>query len=443
MHHAVASPRPWWSFSEFQRTLAAVLLVGGACGLLAVVFQAALFAAEHTLIRQAEHAPGRWWLLLTVLCPTLGGLLAGVLSSLGFAGARGSGVAQVKAAYGPSASALPLQDGAVKFLVSTVQIGSGASLGAQGPIVHMCAALSRVLGCWLALRPRLVQQLLPVGAAAGVAAAFNAPLGAAAFVLEAIVGQLPRKLLVALVPAVLLAAGIGQLLPVQPQLSWWGLDTAPPSVWCLPAYALLGALAGLVAVGFQRNVLRLRALFDRNTLLPGWAKPAAGGLATGVCALLGLCSVQSAGVAGLGFAQLAEALHGSLPLATLLVLGVLKFGATLFSVASGGSGGVFAPSLFMGAMLGGALGWLGQQLPGADPLRAFTLVGMSAVFTGMVRAPIASVCIVCELTGATELLPALVVASSCAYLVARRCDRLGLYDALLGSDGTRLPERPS
>jgi CIC family chloride channel protein len=211
----------------------------------------------------------------------------------------------------------------------------------------------------------------------------------------------------------------------------------------LPVYVVLGVLAGLVSVGFQRNVLLLRELFQRSTMLPGWSKPAAGGLATGVCALVGLSSVQAGGVAGLGLTQLAEALQRSLPVATLLVLGVLKFVATLFSFASGGCGGVFAPALFMGAMLGGALDGVGHHLLGLAPVPSLTLVGMGACFAGMLRAPVAGVLILYELTGTHELLAPLAVANVCAYLVARHCERLSLYEALLARDGLTSSQRPS
>lgn len=440
MNEAATSPRLWWSLSETYRTWLAVSLAAVTCGLLAVGFQAALLGAEHTLIQRAQHAPGRWWVLLTLLSPALGGLLAGVIGSFDTPGARGSGLPQVKAAYALPDATLPVRDGALRFLLGTLQIGSGASLGAQGPTVHMCATLSGALGRWLSLSPRGVQQLLPVGAAAGVAAAFNTPIAAVAFVLEAIVGCFPPRLLAALLPAAALAAGVGHVLGAQPRLSP-GLGVAPPSLLALPAYALLGALSGLVSVGFQRNVLHLRGLFQQSTLLPGWSKPAAGGLATGVCALLGLSSVQASGVAGMGYTELAEALRGCLPLATLLVLGVLKFGATLFSVASGGSGGVFAPSLFIGAMLGGAAGCLGQHLLGADQQHVFTLVGMGACFAGMVRAPLTGVLLLCELTGSLELLVPLAIANACAHLVARRCERPSLNEAMLARDGVCLPER--
>jgi CIC family chloride channel protein len=144
-----------------------------------------------------------------------------------------------------------------------------------------------------------------------------------------------------------------------------------------------------------------------------------GGLVTGICAVLGILLVQSEGIAGGGYAQLAETLNGSLPVATLMVLGALKFVATLFSYSSGGAGGLFAPALFIGAMLGGGVGWLDQWAFGHSDMGASALVGMGAAFAGIIRAPITSVLIIFEMTGGYGLVLPLMIANTAAYVVAR------------------------
>jgi CIC family chloride channel protein len=301
---------------------------------------------------------GAWGLLLTLACPTLGGLLAGCALTYAFPAARGSGIPQVKVAYAVRTERLRLRDGAAKFVIASLQIGSGASLGREGPTVHICAALSSALGRWFALSPRSVRRLLPVGAAAGVAAAFNAPIAAVTFTVEEIVGTLDQTVLSGVVVAAALAAVIEHsLLGSHPIFT---LDQALvfQHLSSLPLYAVLGVLAGLVSVAFNRGLLRLRAGFQTQRGIPDWAKPAVGGLATGACAVAGLSLVHARGIAGGGYEQLGMALDGSLPLQTLLVLGALKFIATVFSYSSGGAGGLFAPSLFIGAMLGGSMGWL-------------------------------------------------------------------------------------
>jgi chloride channel protein, CIC family len=428
--------------TEAQRTLGVTLLVGAACGLLAVAFHASILAVSRILLDSAESTPGAWGIVLTLTCPAFGGLLAGLALTYAFPAASGSGIPQVKAAYAVQTARLRLRDGVAKFIITSLQIGSGASLGREGPTVHMCAALASALGRWFALSPRSVRRLLPVGAAAGVAAAFNAPIAAVTFTVEEIVGTLDQTVLSGVVVAAALAAVIEHTLLGGHPIFTLKQALVFQHLSSLPLHAILGVLAGLISVAFNGGLLRLRAGFRRYPGLPDWAKPAVGGLVTGACAVAGVLLVQSRGIAGGGYQQLGLALDGSLPLATLLVLGALKFAATIFSYSSGGAGGLFAPSLFMGAMLGGAMGWLEYYLFGHVEVGEFALVGMGAVFAGAIRAPITSVLIIFEMTGGYALVLPLMIASAIAYLVARRFDARGLYEALLEQDGIRLLHTP-
>jgi CIC family chloride channel protein len=428
--------------TEAQRTFGVTLLIGAGCGLLAVAFHATIVALDALLIGNAQRAASPWWVALTLLCPTLGGLLAGV-ALLAFPAARGSGIPQVKAAYAVRAERIRLRDGVAKFLLCSLQLGSGASLGREGPTVHMCAALSSALGRWFALSPRSVRRLLPVGAAAGVAAAFNAPIAAVTFTVEEIVGKLDQTVLSGVVVAAALAAVIEHTVLGSHPIFTLHVAVGLESASAVPFYAALGLLAGVASVGFNRAMLGLRRRFQTATRVPKWAKPAIGGLVTGACAVVGLVTVHSEGIAGGGYTQLGQALNGALPLVTLLVLGALKLVATLFSYASGGAGGIFAPVLFVGAMLGGAVGVVDQLVFGHSQLGAFALVGMGALFAGMLRAPITSVLIIFEMTGGYGLVLPLMIANTTAYVVARRFDPMNLYDALLEQDGVRLPHDPS
>ena len=429
-----------FSPTEAQRTFGVTLLVGVSCGLLAVAFHSAIVAMDALLIQRAQRA-AEWWVPLTLLCPAVGGLLAG-LALAWFPAARGSGIPQVKAAYAVRTERIRLRDGIAKFAITSLQLGSGASLGREGPTVHMCAALSSALGRWFALSPRSVRRLLPVGAAAGIAAAFNAPIAAVTFTVEEIVGKLDQTVLSGVVVAAALAAVIEHsLLGSHPMFTLarvGGMENASD----VPLYALLGVLAGFASLGFSRPLLALRALFHAERRLPAWAKPVIGGLVTGACVVLGLLFVRSEGIAGGGYTQLSLALNGSLPLVTLLVLGVLKLAATLFSYSSGGAGGIFAPVLFLGAMLGGAVGFIDQAAFQHSELGAFALVGMGAMFAGVLRAPITSVLIIFEMTGGYGLVLPLMIANTTAYVVARKLDSRQLYDALLEQDGIRLLHDP-
>ena len=424
--------------SEAQRTLGVTFVAGGACGILAVMFHTAILAVDRRLISAAQSASGWSWIPWTLAIPTLGGLIAGLALSFAFPAARGSGIPQVKAAYAVQTERVRLRDGAAKFAITALQVGAGASLGREGPTVHMCAALSCAIGRWFALAPRSVRRLLPVGAAAGVAAAFNAPIAAVTFTVEEIVGGLDQTVLSGVVVAAALAAVIEHSLLGSHPIFTLTQSVSFQHISALPWYALLGVIAGLVSLCFNRGLLALRALFKKDRTLPDWAKPAAGGFVTGSCAVAGLLLVQSPGIAGGGYAQLADALNGSLPLTTVLVLGGLKFAATVFSYSSGGAGGVFAPTLFVGAMLGAALGWVEHYALGHSQVGEFALVGMGAVFAGVIRAPITSVLIIFEMTGGYGLVLPLMIANAIAYVLAKKFDPTSLYDALLEQDGIHL-----
>jgi CIC family chloride channel protein len=423
-----------------QRTFIVTLLVGASCGVVAVMFHVAIQVADTLMIRQAEAAPGGWWVFATIACPTLGGLLVGAALQY-FPEARGSGVPQLKAAYALQTNRLRLRDALAKFVLTTVQLGSGASLGREGPTVQICAAQATALGRFFSLSPRSVRRLLPVGAAAGVAAAFNAPIAAVTFTVEEVVGGLDQTVLSGVVVAAALAAVIEHVILGENPIFNVSRAVGLHDWSALLFYALLGLLSGVVAVGFSRSLLALRGRFASLERYPAWAKPALGGMVTGCCAVIGIALVRSGGVAGGGYTQLGDALNGQLPIVTLLVLGGLKLVATVFSYASGGTGGLFAPALFVGAMLGGSVGFLDRLAFNHSEVGEFALVGMGAVFAGVIRAPITSIMIIFEMTGGYGLVLPLMIANTMAYGVARRLDRRPLYDALLHQDGVRLPHR--
>lgn len=429
--------------SERQRVFALTIVAGVVCGAVAVAFHLAIRLAERFLIDRSFSAPGTWQVILVIATPTLGGLVCGLLLHYVFPGARGSGIPQVKAAYAVNGGRVPLRDAVGKFLVGALQIGSGASLGREGPTVHICAGVVSRLGRMAALsRPNLAR-LLPVGAAAGIAAAFNAPIAAVTFALEEIVGDLDQTMLSGVVVAAALAAvterGVLGEHPVFAVPRGYGLHYASS----LGLYAFLGILAGFASLGFTESLLKLRARFLAMTIVPKWAQPALGGLVTGSLAVVAAVWLQTGGVTGGGYDTLLEALSGNLGFKVLLVLGGLKLVATVFSYSSGGAGGIFAPALFIGGMLGGAVGWCDVALfhhPQSE-VGAFALVGMGAVFAGIIRAPITSVLIIFEMTDGYSLVLPLMIANMTAYGLARRWRPTPIYDALLEQDGIHLPHR--
>src|SRR5258705_10101138 len=194
--------------SENQRVFALTIIVGAICGLAAVAFHLSIIKAEHLMIDRAMAAQGHSWVYWTILTPTLGGIFSGILLYYVIPAARGSGIPQVKVAYAVKGGRLSFREALGKFLIGTLQIGSGASLGREGPTVHICAGIASALGRGAALSPKSLKRLLPVGAAAGIAAAFNAPIAAVTFTIEEVVGDLDQTVLSGVVVAAALAAAI-------------------------------------------------------------------------------------------------------------------------------------------------------------------------------------------------------------------------------------------
>ncbi len=429
--------------TEAQRLLALTMAIGVVCGLAAVLFHEAIRVAEGALIAPFVMTRPQGWVAWTLALPTIGGLVAGAVLTYVLPTARGSGIPQVKASYAGKLGRVRLRDAVGKFFLATIQIGTGASLGREGPTVQICAGVADALGRVFRVSPQARRRLVPVGAAAGVAAAFNAPIAAVTFTIEEIVGKLDDNVLSGVIVAAALAAVIERsILGVHPVLevqAAYGLDD-----WrSLLLYAMLGVTAAFVSVAFTDVMLKLRAAFRKLAGVPEWARPGLGGLATGALAVAVISTLGTTGVTGGGYASLQQALSGELTVKVMLVLCVAKLLATSFSYSSGGAGGIFAPTLFVGAMLGGAFGSLDVSLF-AHPektMGAFALVGMGAVFSGTVRAPMTSVLIIVEMTSGYSLILPLMIANMTSYVIARRFRPRPIYDALLAQDGIHLHDR--
>ncbi|MEP7119408.1 MAG: chloride channel protein [Byssovorax sp.] len=428
--------------TEAQRLFVLTLIIGVLCGLVAVAFHLTIQLLEHLLIDRAVAAPGKWWIGWTIVTPTIGGLVCGVLLHYVVPNARGSGVPQVKVAFAVKSGRVRARDSIGKFFISSIQLGSGASLGREGPTVQICAGVSSLLGRLVGVSPKGLRRLLPVGVAAGIAAAFNAPIAAVTFTIEEVIGNLDQSLLTGVIIAAALAAVIERSVlgehPVFSVPQDYGLHHASS----LLIYALIGLASAVVSVAFTDSLINLRGWFKRSRI-PGWGRPAIGGAATGLLAVVALGTMQVQGVTGGGYGMLGQALTGNIGVRVMLVLCLMKVVATVFSYSSGGAGGIFAPALFIGGMLGGALGALDHVLLGhlGEPVGAFALVGMGAVFAGIIRAPMTSVLIIIEMTGSYSLILPLMIANMTSYILARRFRPLPIYEALLEQDGIHLNDR--
>ena len=247
--------------NEQQRLLALTIIAGGLCGLAAVAFHLCIAGLEKLLINQANAAPGHTWVFWTILTPGLGGLVVGLGLVYWSPAAAGSGIPQVEVAFALRSGLVSIRETVAKFVLCALQIGSGASLGLEGPTVQICAGVSSMLARAARLSPQFHRRMASVGMAAGIAAAFNAPIAAITFTLEELIGDLDQTMLSGVIVAAALAAVVEHSIlgsnPVFHVSRTYQLGNASSLVW----YALLGILAAVVSVTFTVALLRLRLKF--------------------------------------------------------------------------------------------------------------------------------------------------------------------------------------
>ena len=413
---------------EHQIFLILSIVIGIVAGLAAVLFTVAI---EQTTHRLFGLAPSRGRLLMV---PPLMSVVTGVMLAKFFPDVRGSGVPQTEAAYHLSKGVIRWRVPFGKFLTGVLCIGSGHSMGREGPSVQIGAGIASGVGRWLGLSPKLMRDLIPVGAAGALAAAFNTPVAAVLFSLEEIIGDMNATLIGSAVVASVASVVVERsILGNEPLFHVPAYHLVHPAE--LIAYAGLGIVGGLVSLIFCKSLLWLRGLFLR---LPRWTKilqPAMGGL------VIGLVLVVSPAIMGVGYDYVDQALNGGLLLKTMVAFCALKLAATVVSYASGNAGGIFAPSLYIGAMAGGAVGLVVRHVapfPTADP-GAYALVGMGTLFAGIIRAPMTSVFMIFEITQDYQILVPLMVANMLSFTISRRFQPVPVYHSLLQQDGIHLP----
>ena len=343
-----------------------------------------------------------WWQIL--LAPVAGGLVVGVLVRYLMPEGRTQGVADVIEASALKGGWMSSRVGLTAAVVSAVSIGAGASVGREGPAVHLGASLSGWIGRRLHLTRSLTRTLLGCGVASAVAASFNAPIAGALFASEVVIGHYALKAFAPIVIASVAGTAISQ--------AWFGDfpafslgETYLASFWEFPAFAGLGVAAGITAIGFMKAI-ELARRFAKDTPVPVWLKPAGAGLMVG---LIGLLFPQ---VMGVGYGVTEQALLVTLPLTLLVVLALAKILATALSIGGGFGGGVFSPSLVIGALIGGAYGIIATSIfpDYSSGPAAYTVVGMGAMAAAVLGAPISTTLIVFEMTGDYALTLAVMVA---------------------------------
>ena len=418
-------------FREDRFFLVLSVFIGIFSGLAVVCFRFAIdWSRLYLLGTGAMLTPARM-----LLAPTLAGLVIAVLVIHFFPATRGSGVNQTKAALYIYNGHIPIRTAIGKFITAALAIGSGHSLGPEDPSLQIGAGLASMLGQKMRLSRDRMRLIAPVGAAAGLAAAFNAPISAVLFVIEEVIGRWTAGIL----GSVVLSA-VSSVVVMRWFLGSESLFRIPAVELKRPteliAYAILGVVGGLASVAFSSGIASLR---PRCKALPKWTQyfqPAIAGLLIGIIAMLGAPQVM-----GAGYEYIDQAMHGQFTWEFLAMLAGLKIVATLLSFVSGTPGGMFAPTLFIGAMLGAAVGGAEHMfLPHlAVSPGTYALVGMGVLFAGFLRAPMTSVFMVLEVSGNYSIIVPVIVANTFAYVISRGLQPIALFDMLTRQDGLDLP----
>ena len=407
---------------------ALTIIIAVLAGLSAVLFTLAIKGTTYLLF---GISPSN---LRYILVPTLMSLVTGFLLLKYFPDARGSGVPQTEAAYHLRQGNIPGRVAFGKFLTGVLCIGSGHSMGREGPSVQIGAGLASAIGKRFNLSPARAQSLVPVAAAAALAAAFNTPVAAVLFALEEIIGDMNAALIgstvVASVASVIVERSILGNNPIFHVPQYQLVHPAE-----LMAYLVLGVVGGILSLAFCKGLLWLRGVFKRMPARTRIIQPAMGGL------VIGIILIFVPQVMGVGYEFVNQALNGGLLLKTMALLCVVKLVATMISYASGNAGGIFAPSLYFGAMAGGVIGTLMHRFapfPTGDP-GAYALVGMGTLFAGIIRAPMTSVFMIFELTQDYQVFVPLMIANMVSFAISKHYQPTSLYHALLQQDDVHLP----
>ncbi len=410
--------------SENTVTIALAIFIGllggfGAIGfrLLIRAVQGIFYGSGPDLVEIVSSIPWYW----KILIPAIGGLVVGPLIFFFAREAKGHGVPEVMEAVALRSGIIRKRVVIVKSLASAICMGSGGSVGREGPIVQIGSAIGSAFGQILRVSGNRLRNLVGCGAAAGIAATFNAPIAGAIFALEVILGEFEMGTFGPIVLASVMATVVSRaFLGNYPAFSIPEYHLV--STWEIPAYLIMGFLAGLVALLFTKTLYKSEDFWN-GLKIPEYVKPALGGF------IIGGLSLLFPQILGVGYETITVALLGMMPWFLLLILVFVKIAATSLTIGSGGSGGIFAPSLFIGAMMGGVYGNVVHYLfPSvtASP-GAYSLVGMGAIVAGATHAPITAILILFELTDDYRIILPLMMTCILSALTASQLKRESIY----------------
>lgn len=412
------------------------VILGLTAGLAAVLFQEAINALYFNGLDKLAHESLPRFLIGSFLIVTISSAIAGWLLTTFCPAAAGSGIPQLKLAFWKDFGYVPWRVTWVKFIAGTLSVGGGSSLGREGPSVQLAGALTSQLSGHLGVAKNERRAASAAGAAAGLAAAFNTPLAAVTFVLEEIIGDLNSRML----GSVLLAAVLGALVAhgmvgAQPAFALHGQGAPQWTGYLLTP--LVAALAAVAGCGFQKLSMTIRARNKRPHWLPLWSRVMLGGIGVWVLGAAVFAFTGHLGVFSLGYGDLSLALDGRMLWRIALLLLLAKLVATAWCYGMGGCGGIFAPTLFFGTMVGtGVAGLVDLVYPlsQADHV-ALAVVGMCACLGAVVRAPVTGILIVFEMTHEFALIPVLIFGVLVSQLIARRLIHDNFYEEVLAQDG--------
>lgn len=430
------------SGSEATNSLFLSILVGVAAGLGAVGFRWLIRGFQFVFFKEGAEGFAIMGHYYVIILPALGALIFGPLIYILAREAKGEGPPEVMRAITVGRGRIRQRVAAVKMFVSAICIGSGGSVGREGPIVQIGSSIGSAVGQWFKLHDEGVQTLVLCGAAGGIAATFNAPVGGVFFALEV----LSRRVVTLKLFNIMLSAVAAEYVAwvfLGPNPSFIVKQYTFGSYWEIPAYILLGILAGLLAAGFVRSFYKVEDLFG-SIRIPTYIKPVLGGL------VVGGIGFYYSGIFGVGYGagygpegaffetgSVDAILAGQIGLGILIALLFLKMIATSTTLGSGGSGGIFAPSLFIGAALGGTFGIIaGRLFPAViSSSGAYSLVGMGAFFGAVVQGPITAIVLLTEMTRDIALVLPLMTSVVVAMLVYRVFGTDSIYTLRLKRGG--------
>jgi CIC family chloride channel protein len=429
----------WQRVPARGRTVAISCAYGLVAGAAAVAFQLGInWVYQLGLVRLSQDSK-MVFALGSLAVITVSSVIVGWLMQTFGADAAGSGIPQLKLAFWKDFGCVPWRVAWLKFAAGILSVGGGASLGREGPSVQIAGTLASNVAGLAGEAKQNRRTAAAAGAAAGLAAAFNAPLAATTFVLEEIIGDLNSRLL----GSVLLASVLGALvvhgiIGRQPSFR---LQAVEAPTWLGYLFTpVVAALAGVVGVYFQRLSLDLRLRLKAHPEIPRWLLPLIGGLITWVLGVSVFWHTGRLGIFSLGYDDLSSALAGDVGWQLAALLLAAKFVATFSCYGCGGCGGIFSPTLFFGAMVGVVIaGLLNLEFAvSRGDCLTLAVVGMSACLGAVVWAPVTGILIVFEMTQKFALVPALMLGALVSQTIARRLNRHNFYDAVLDQDGHRI-----